>query len=128
MGATFGRALAAVVYALATLLWAGAMLLDWGFRCIDGDCADTTLHRLDLSLLLSVIGLAVAVAVLLAAVRRHWLGVWFLLAHVVIYAINLGVFWDLAKSPLLIIPPAVLVAAVGYFAVGGAVLRSSRTA
>jgi hypothetical protein len=118
------RTMAAIVYVLATLLWALAMFLDWGLRCIDGDCADTTLHRLDLSLLLSVLGLAVAAAVLLAAVHRHWVGVWLLLAHVVVYAINLGVFWDLAKSPLLVIPPAVLVAAVGYFAVGGSTPRS----
>jgi hypothetical protein len=124
MNVRLGRTVAAIVYVLATLLWALAMLLDWGFRCIDGDCADTTLHRLDLSLLLSVIGLAVAAAVLLAAVRRHWLGVWLLLTHVVVYAINLGVFWNLAKSPVLIIPPAVLVAAVGYFAGRGSAPRS----
>ena len=85
--------MAAIVYVLATLLWAVAMLV-YGFAsCIDGDCADTTQHRLNLSLLLSVIGLAVAAAVLLAVLRRHWLGLWLLLAHVVVYAINLGVFW-----------------------------------
>jgi len=85
--------MAAIVYVLATLLWTVAMLV-YGFAsCIGGNCADTTQHRLNLSLLLSVIGLAVAAAVLLAVLRRHWLGLWLLLAHVVVYAINLGVFW-----------------------------------
>jgi hypothetical protein len=124
MGVRLVRAIAAIAYVLATLLWAVAMLVDAFARCIDGDCADTTQDRLDLSLLLSVIGLAVAAAVLLAVLRRHWLGLWLLLAHVLVYAINLGVFWDLAKTPWLIIPPAALVAAVGYFSVRGSTPRS----
>ncbi len=119
MRVTFGRALAAAVYVLATLLWAGAMVLGRALGCEGGDCTGDELHRMDLSVVLGFVGLAVAAAALLGSLVRRWLGLSLLGAHVVVFAINLGIFWGLADTPWVFIPPAALTAAAGYAAMGG---------
>jgi hypothetical protein len=119
MGVTFGRALAAAVYVLATLLWAGAMVLGRALGCEGRDCTADELHRTDLSVVLGFVGLAVAAAALLSSLVRRWLGLSLLGAHVIVFAINLGIFWGLADTPWVFILPAALTAAAGYAAMGG---------
>jgi hypothetical protein len=128
MWVTFGRALAAAVYVLATLLWAGAMVLGRLLVCEGGNCAENELHRMDVSVVLGFVGLAVAAAAVLGSVLRRSLGFSFLCLHVVVFATNLGVFWGLGDAPWVFIPVAALVAAAGYIAVGGSGLPPGRRA
>jgi hypothetical protein len=124
----FVRALAAVIYVLTTLLWAGAMVLGRLLMCEGGNCTANELHRMDVSLVLGFVGLAVAAAAVLGSVLRRSLGVSFLCLHVVVFATNLGVFWGLGEDPWVFIPAAALAAAAGYVAVGGSALPPGRKA
>ena len=117
MGVTWARVLAAAIYVLATLLWAGAMVLSRGLGCEGGDCTVDEVRRLDLSVVLGFVGLAVAAAALLGALLRRWLGLSLLGTHLAVYAINLGIFWGLADTPGVFIPLAALAAAAGYVAI-----------
>ena len=117
MRVTFGRALAAAVYVLATLFWAGGMVLGRALGCEDSDCTANELHRMDLSVVLGFVGLGVATAALLGSLFRRWLGLSLLGAHVAVFAINLGIFWGLADTPWVFIPLAGLAAAAGYAAI-----------
>jgi hypothetical protein len=119
MSIVLGRSLAAVVYVLATLSWAGAMVLGRLLFCEGGDCTTNELHRMDLSVVLGFVGLAVAAATLLGGVFRRWLGLTLLCCHIIVFDINLGIFWGLADSPWVFIPLSALAVAAGYVAVGG---------
>jgi hypothetical protein len=124
----FVRALAAVIYVLTTLLWAGAMVLGRLLMCEGGNCTKNELHRMDVSVVLGFIGLAVAAAAVLGSVLRRSLGFSFLCLHVFVFAVNLGVFWGLGDDPWVFIPAAAFVAAAGYVAVGGSSLPPGRRA
>ena len=123
-----GRALAGAVYVLATLNWAGAMVLSRDFGCEGGDCTQNELHRMDVSVVLGLIGLTIAAAALLASLFRRSLGLFLLCSHVVVFAINLGIFWGLGDTPWYVIPFAALAASAGFVAVGGHGLAPSRRA
>jgi hypothetical protein len=113
-----GRSLASAVYLGATLFWLAAMALSAALGC-EGGCGESEVHRLDVSEVLAVIGLAIAAAAFLCSLFSRWLGLSLLALHAVVFAVNLGVFWNLADTPWVLIPPASLAAAVGYVAVGG---------
>jgi len=83
---------------------------------------------MDVSVVLGLIGLTVAAAALLAAVLRRSLGLFLLCSHVVVFAINLGIFWGLGDTPWFLIPFAAVAAAAGYVAVGGHGLAPNRRA
>jgi len=119
-----GRALAAVVYMLATLSCAGANVLGRLLFCEGGDCTTNEQHRMDVSLVLSVAGLAAAAATLLGAVFSRRLGLAALSCHVILFVVNLAFYWGLADSPWIFIPLAALAAAAGYVAVGSSARRS----
>jgi hypothetical protein len=119
-----GRSLAAVVYLGATLFWFAAMALSAALGCGDG-CGESEVHRLDVSEVLAVIGLAIAAAAFLCSLLSRRIGLSLLALHVVVFAVNLGVIWDLADTPWVLIPPASLAAAVGYVAVGGVRRRTA---
>jgi hypothetical protein len=120
-----GRSLAAAVYLGATLFWLTAMSLSVALGC-DGGCVDSEMHRLNVSEVLAVVGIAVAAAAFLGSLFSRWISLSLLALHAVVFAINLGVFWGLADTPWVVVPPASLGAAVGYIAVGG--LRRRGTA
>lgn len=113
---------------LATLSWAGGMALSRLLFCEGGNCTQHDRYGMDASLVLSLIGLAVAAATLLGAVFRRWLGLAALCCHIVVFAVNLAFFWGLADSPWVFIPLAGLAAAAGYAAVGRSAVRSPRNA
>jgi hypothetical protein len=73
----------------------------------------------------AVIGLAIAAAAFFCSLFSRRLGLSLLALHVVLFAVNLGVVWDLADTPWVLIPPASLAAAVGYVAVGGVRRRTA---
>jgi hypothetical protein len=123
MGVTFGRALAAAIYLIATVAWAAAMGLSSLLGC-EGGCFGDERHRLDVSLILGFIGLALAAGTLLGSLLKRWVGLSFLALHIAVFAINLGIFWGLADAPWTFIPAASLAAVAGYFAVAG--LRVTR--
>jgi hypothetical protein len=102
------------------------MVLSWAIGCEDADCTRSELERLDLSLVLSFVGLAVAAAALLGSVVKTGFGLSFLAMHVVVFAINLGVYWDLGDTPGIFLPLAALAAMAGYVGVGGRGLASER--
>jgi len=110
---------------LATVSWAGAMALSRLLFCEGGNCTPNEHYRMDVSLVLSFVGLAAAAATLLGAVLRRWLGLAALCCHIVVFAVNLAFFWGLADSRWVFIPLAGLAAAAGYLAVGSSALRSS---
>jgi predicted MFS family arabinose efflux permease len=72
---------------------------------------------MDVSLVLSFVGLAAAAATLLGGLFRRWLGLSLLYCHIVLFAVNLAFFWGLADDPWVFIPLAALAAAAGYVAV-----------
>ncbi len=113
-----GRSLAAAVYLGATLFWLAVMALSAALGC-GGGCGENDVHRLHVSEVLAVIGLAIGAAAFLCSLFSRWLGLSLLALHVVVFAVNLGFFWSLADTPWVLIPPASLAAAVGYIAVGG---------
>jgi len=56
---------------------------------------------LDVSLVFGFVGLAVAAAALLSSILRRSVGLSFLGLHILVYALNLGIFWGGAgASPL----------------------------
>jgi hypothetical protein len=109
--------LAAAVYLGATLFWLAAMALSAALGC-DGGCGESEVHRLDVREVLALIALAIAAAAFLCSLFSRWLGLSLLALHAVVFAVNPGVFRDLADTPWVLIPPASLTAAVGYVAVG----------
>jgi len=116
--AMLGRFLAVAAYLGGTACWVVAMSAAWGFGCGTG-CTESEVLRLDLSLVLAVVGLAVAPAAFVGSRSSRRLGLSLLALHALVFAINLAMFWVLAGTTWKVIPPAVLVAAFGFVAVGG---------
>jgi len=114
---TLGRSLAAVVYVLSTLTWAGIMVLSRALLC-DGGCTPNQVDHMDATVVLGFIGLAIATAALFGSVVRLWLGLALLWCHALVFAINLALFWGLADSAWVFLVPAALTAAAGHVAVG----------
>jgi hypothetical protein len=112
------RALAAATYWLATVAWAAVMGLSSLMGC-EGGCFGDTRHRLNVSLVLGLVGLAIASAAMLGSILRRWIGLSFLGLHVLVFAINLGIFWGLGATPWIFIPPATLAALAGYLGLPG---------
>jgi hypothetical protein len=121
MSMSLRRALAAAIYLLAAIAWALAMALSSLLGC-EGGCFGDERDRLDASVVLGGIGVSLAVAAFFGSILKRWLGLSFLGLHVVVFAINLGIYWGLANSPSVFIPLAGLAAAAGYVAVGGPAL------
>ena len=97
---SLGRSLAAAIDLLATLAWAAAMGLFSLLGCVGG-CFGDERTRLDVSLVFGFVGLAVAAAALLSSILRRSVGLSFLGLHILVYALNLGIFWGGAgASPL----------------------------
>ena len=115
---TFGRSLAAVVYVLAALAWAGAMVLSRGLIC-DGGCTASEVDRMDTSVVLAFVGLAIAAAALFGSVLRPRFGLVLLWCHALLWTINLALFWEVPDAAWGFVPAAVLAAAAGFVAVGG---------
>jgi hypothetical protein len=116
---TFGRALVAAAYILATLSWAAAMTLSRALGCEGGNCTTNEIQRMDVSFVLGWVGLTAAAAAVLGSVFRRSVGLSVLCLHVFVFAVNLGIFWGLGDAPGVFIPVAGLAAAAGYVAVGG---------
>ena len=93
------------------------MLLSRLLIC-DGGCATTDIARMNASLVLSFVGVAVAAAAVLGSIVRRRLGLTILWFHALLYAINLALFWGLADSPWVFLPLAAVAAAAGHVAVG----------
>jgi hypothetical protein len=123
--AVAGRSLAVVLYMIATLSWAAAMALSRLLFCEGGNCTANEHYRMDVSLVLSFVGLAAAAATLLSGLFLRWLGLSLLYCHIVLFAVNLAFFWGLADDPWVFIPLAALAAAAGYIAVDSSTPRSS---
>jgi hypothetical protein len=122
---TLGRSLAAAVYLGTTLIWVAAMGVAREFACYEGPCREGVVHSVDLSVVLAVIGLAVAAAAFFCSVFNRWLGLSLLALHAAVFAINLAIFWDMTGTTWKAIPPASLAAAFGYVALGGLPPRST---
>jgi hypothetical protein len=105
-----GRSLAAAACLGGTVCWVVAMSAVWGLGCGTG-CSE--------SLVLAVVGLAMAPAAFVCSRSSRRLGLLLPALHALLFAINLAMFWHLAGTPWKVIPPAVLVAAFGVVAVGG---------
>jgi hypothetical protein len=113
------RSMAATIYLLATLAWAAAMFLSSLLGCEGGCYGGDERHRLDLSLTLSWVGLALAGAAFIGSLFSRWLGFSLLAFHIVVFSVNLGIFWGLADSPWVFIPLGAIAGTAGYIAVGG---------
>jgi hypothetical protein len=112
------RSMAATIYLLAALAWAAAMFLSSLLGC-EGGCYGDERHRLDLSLTLSWVGLALAGAAFIGSLLSRWLGFSLLAFQIVVFSVNLGIFWGLADSPWVFIPLGAIAGTAGYIAVGG---------
>jgi hypothetical protein len=121
---TVGRAAAAALYLAAALIWVGAMLVGSALGC-EGGCFGDEESRLDTSLVLSLVGLALAAAAFTGSLFSRRLGVTLLVLHAVLFFANLGVLSSLrdTDSPWILLVPGAIAAAAGYVAVGGHQLR-----
>ena len=63
--------------------------------------------------------MALAVVALLGSLLRPWLGFSLFAFHIVVFSVNLGIFWGLADGPWVFIPLAAMAGTAGYIAVGG---------
>jgi hypothetical protein len=123
---TLGRVAAAAVYFAAAILWVGGMWLGSMLGCEYG-CFGDERDRLDTSLVLSLVGVALAAAAFFGSVFSRRLGLLLLGVHLLVFAINLAVLSEVGDAePWILVLPAALAAVAGYFAVGGRQLTRPR--
>jgi hypothetical protein len=117
---TWGRAAAAGVYIAAALLWVGGMLLGSTLGC-EGGCFGDERSQLDAALVLSLLGLCLAAAALVASLLSRRLGLSVLAVHACVFVANVGMLSGLpdVDSPWIFLVPGALAALAGYVAVGG---------
>jgi predicted MFS family arabinose efflux permease len=66
--------------------------------CEGGNCTPNEHYRMDVSLVLSFVGLAAAAATLLGGLFRRRLGLSLLYGHIVLFAVNMTFFWVLPRT------------------------------
>jgi hypothetical protein len=116
---TLGRVAAAVIYFAAAIVWVGGMWLGSMLGCEYG-CFSDERERLDTSLVLSLVGLALATAAFLGSLFSRRLGLLLLGVHLLVFVINLALLSEVGDvEPWIFVLPAALAAVAGYVAVGG---------